>query len=426
MIRLRFRTQLGWLLIFSVAAAPALAKAEPVPPDLLSLPRLLEEARRVNPELQAARKRWEAAQAKIPQARGLPPPRIGVEFEEIPRGGVKVKQATLMYQLIQSLPFPGKLSARQRVAVAEGAAAAAAFKQAQWELTAAVKAAYYDLFLLDREQEIAREQALWLDQTAASAVARYAAGTGSQADVLAAQARVQEAVNRLTVLGHRRQAMAAHLNHLLNRSGHALAGRPGPVPLQPVPSSPDELLATAEAAQPELLMFKASRDRADAAWALSKRELLPDLETMVELRDPAMGPVGPWDLTLALVLPFWFWTKQHYGVKAALFDKESAGAAYQAMRNEIERRIHEHWHEATAAYATAKLSEESLIPLSRQAVASALAAFSSGLGGVSDVFEALRQLNDRRQQYYEQVVMVEQHLAMLERAVGMPLGGENP
>jgi len=404
-------------VVWQAAAAPAGAADGAA----LSLPSLLDEARRVNPELRAARKRWEAAQAKVPLAKGLPAPRIGVEWEEIPRGTVKLDQATLMYQLIQSLPFPGKLSARKRVAVAEAQMAAMMFKQAEWQLLSDAKAAYYDLYLLDRELELQQEEQLWLDQAVASAQARYASGTATQAELLAAQAEALEVSNMRQVLLNRRQAMAAHLNHLLNRASHEPVGQPEPIPLKTLPLSPDELLLLARERQPELLVFRYSAERAEAAWRLAKRELLPDLETMLELRDPAMGPIGPWDLTLALVLPFWFWTKQRYGVRAALYDKESAQAAYESMQNEIARRIHEHWHEAMAAYRSSRLAEDGLIPLGRQAVASAMAAYPGGGGSFTELSEALRILSERRRAYYRDLINLEQHVAMLEQAAGISL-----
>jgi len=353
-------------VMWQAAAIPAMAADGAA----LSLPSLLEEARRVNPDLRAARKRWEAAQAKVPLSTGLPAPRIGLEWEEIPKGTVKLDQAMLMYQLIQSLPFPGKLSARKRVAVAEAQMAAMMYKQAEWDLVSQAKAAYYDLYLLDRELEVQQEQLLWLEQAVGAAHARYASGTATQVELLTVQAEALEASTMRSVLLNRRQAMVAHLNHLLNRASHEPFGEPGPIPLAPLPLSPDELLLVAQERQPELLAFRYSAERAEAGWRLAKRELWPDLETMIELRDPAMGPIGPWDLTLALVLPFWFWTKQRYGVRAALYDKESAQAAYRAMQSEIAKRIHEHWHEAQAAYETATLCRERLIELSQQAVAS--------------------------------------------------------
>lgn len=382
---------------------------------------LLAEAREHNPELQAARQRWEAARQRVPQAKGLPAPRIGIEFEEIPKGTVKVNQATLMYSLIQSLPFPGKRSLRHQVAIKDAGVAAMDFKQSEWSVLSDLKTAYYDLFLLDRDLEIQQEQHAWLEQAAAASEARYATGDSVQADVLRLQGKALEAANQLQVLQHRRAALATHLNHLLNRPPEQAVGAPEPVALIPLPESAQELLLYAQDHQPELLAFKYAAERAAAAWRLSKRELLPDLETMIELRDPAMGPLGPWDLTLAAVLPFWFWTKQKYGVKVALADKASAEAAYEAMRSAIAQRVHEHWHQAQAAYITAKLCQDRLIELARQAVTSTSAAYQSGSGSFLDVIEALNQLGEQQRTYYQHVVMMEQHVVMVEQAAGKSL-----
>lgn len=410
------------LTLWQASSAPALAAAQG---PSLSLPDLLEEARRGNPSLLEARKRWEAAQARVPLAKALPAPRIGIEFEDIPRGGVKLDTASIMYQLIQAIPFPGKLSMRHKVAVKEAQVAAMTFKRAEWDLMTQVKAAYYDLYLLDRELDIQQEQVLWLEQAVNAAQAQYATGAGSQPELLRLQGELLSASNALRTLQHRRDALAAHLNHLLNRPAHEPMGHPGAIPLTPLAFTPDELVLVAQEQQPELLAVKYASERADASLRLAKRELLPDLETMFELRDPAMGPIGPWDLTLALAIPVWFWTKWRYGLKAALYDKESMQAAYAAMRNDVTRRVHEHWHEALAAYATAKLCQDGLIELSRQAVTSASAGYQSGRGSAADLLDALRGLSEQRRTYYQHLVMLEQHVVMLEQAAGMPLRSEH-
>ncbi len=411
------RVLLALPLILHAAVPAQAAEAQAA----LSLPALIQEAQRVNPNIRASRIRWESAKAKIPLATALPAPKVGVKFEEIPKGSVKFNQATIMYQLIQSIPFPWKLSLRKQVALKDAQVAAMAFKQTEWEVLSDLKRAYYDLFLLEREREIQQEQVLWLQQAVHTASAGYATRTVAQADVLEAQATLLEAANQASVLEHRRQAMGAHLNHLLNRPVHEAIGSPEPMPLERVPFTPDELLLMARASQPELLAFQYTAERAQAAVKLSKRELLPDLETMVELRDPAMGPIGPWDLSLAIAIPFWFWTKWQYGVKVAIRDQESAQAAYQAMENEIARRVHEHWHEAQAAYTTAALSRDGLLPLEKQVTASALAAYQSGRGSLREVLEALQRQAEQRRRYAEQLVSLEQHVVLLEQAVGVPL-----
>lgn len=411
------RVGLAVLWALQAAAAP-LAASETDP---LSLPKLLEEARRANPDLLAARKRWEAAQARVPMAKGLPPPRLSVEIEEIPRGTVRIDQATIMYQLLQAFPWPGKLSARQQVALKDAQIAAMAFKQAEWEIESQLKETYYELFLLERAVELQQSQALWFEQAVVSAKGRYASGSSSQAELLMAQAKALEASTQVQVIRHHRDAMEAHLNHLLNRPVHHPVGSPAPLELLSLPYSAQELQLLAETRQPELQVFKFMAERSDAALRLAKRELLPDLETMFELRNPAMGPVGPWDLTLALVLPFWFWTKLRYGVKVALRDQESAQAAYQAMRNAIAKRIHEHWHEAAASHAAARVGRDGLIPLAEQALEISLASYRAGRGSFPEVEGAIESLRQQRLAYYESLVQLEQHVVMLEQASGVAL-----
>jgi outer membrane protein TolC len=411
------RMMLACVLLFQAAAPVQPVEAQAT----LSLPALLAEAQRVNPSIRASRLRWESAQAKVPLATALPAPKIGVEFEEIPKGSVKFNQATLMYQLIQSIPFPGKLSLRKQVALKEAQVAAMAFKQTEWEVLTDLKRAYYDVVLLDREAEVQREQVVWLRQAVQTANAGYTTGASAHADLLEAQSALLEATNQVSVLEQRRQAMVAHLNHLVNRSLHTEIGSLEMPALAPVPLTLEELLLMAQAHQPELLAFRYTAERAAASVKLSKRELLPDVETMAELRDPAMGPIGPWDLSLAVALPFWFWTKWQYGVKVAIRDRDSAQAASEAMEQEIARRIHEHWHEAHAAYTTAALSRDGLLPLSQQVVTSALAAYQSGRGSLRELLAALQRQAEQRRIAAQRLVDLEQHVVMLEQAAGISL-----
>ena len=240
----------AWLCLASMGhlvAAPAACASDGLS---VSLPQLLIEARKSNPDLLAAHKRWEASLARVPQARGLPAPKVGVEWEEIPRGTFKVNQATLMYQLIQSLPFPGKLSMREKVAVKEAQMAGAVFKKAEWDVMTDLKKAYYELLLVDRQKEYEEQLLLWLRQAQASAQARYASGAASQTELLRMESEVLESSNRIAVLQQRRQAMEAHINHLLNRPAETPIGNPSLLDLIPVPSDPDELIIRAREHQP--------------------------------------------------------------------------------------------------------------------------------------------------------------------------------
>jgi outer membrane protein TolC len=74
----------------------------------LDLGSLVHEARENNPEIQAARQRWEAAKAIIPQVQTLPDPMVTVGYEN----GL---EREWMYGVSQEFPFPGKLRLRGEV-----------------------------------------------------------------------------------------------------------------------------------------------------------------------------------------------------------------------------------------------------------------------------------------------------------------------
>jgi outer membrane protein TolC len=68
---------------------------------ILDLNSLVQEAVESNPEIKAARQRWEAVRAVIPQVQTLPDPRMNFSYQD-------VVEREGMYGFSQGLPFTGK------------------------------------------------------------------------------------------------------------------------------------------------------------------------------------------------------------------------------------------------------------------------------------------------------------------------------
>ena len=79
----------------------------------LSLPALIQEVEATNPEIKAARQRWEASKALVPQVQTLPDPKLQVGYQRMPM--VDPLQGA-MYGIGQDIPFPGKLKLKGEVA----------------------------------------------------------------------------------------------------------------------------------------------------------------------------------------------------------------------------------------------------------------------------------------------------------------------
>src|SRR3989338_1431463 len=97
----------------------------------LSLNLLIDEARLKNPDILAAKKRWEASLARVPQAKSLDNPNVGVTFEKIPRGTLKLDKTMSedrMLSFAQFFPFFGKLPLKGKIAMVESQMFAAEYK----------------------------------------------------------------------------------------------------------------------------------------------------------------------------------------------------------------------------------------------------------------------------------------------------------
>jgi outer membrane protein TolC len=112
-------------LIFRIACAvilansvlPAAAESTGTESEIVSLDQLIAEMLHNNPELQAARKRWEALQKRPGQEAALPDPevRLGWASAGAPLPGFGLGSeptANLGIEISQTIPFPGKRGLR--------------------------------------------------------------------------------------------------------------------------------------------------------------------------------------------------------------------------------------------------------------------------------------------------------------------------
>src|SRR3989338_10227662 len=109
----------------------------------LSLKEAVETARKNNPDLAAARAKWEAAKVKVPQVLSLADPKLGLEYEQIPSGSRNPEDGMKMYTFEQMIMFPGKIYADYLMAAKEEEMYNARYKNKILEIGSAVKSAYY-------------------------------------------------------------------------------------------------------------------------------------------------------------------------------------------------------------------------------------------------------------------------------------------
>lgn len=390
----------------------------------LDLDVLIKEAQKNNPEILAAKSRYAAAKARIPQAKSLDDPVVGLTFEKT-RGSPfqlsKTPSEDRMFSISQAIPAFGKLPLKGKIALVESQMAAAEYKDKELQVINQLKRAYYDLFLNYKEEELNIASLLFLKETAESAEAKYTVGQIGQEDLFKLNLEIAKFANDIANLKQERVSIEARLNALLSRESGALVGVPGLREDFPSTLDPDSLYRFALENQPELLIFSYAIEKNKYAKSLAKRSFLPDIMTGIVMRGITTGTIGPWDLMLAFTVPLWFWTKQRYEIKEAIANLEGAQAAYLAMKNKAIAEVKDLYAKVKISQNRINLYKDTQIPLLKASIETSRSAYLSGRTDIMMLLDNERMLVETKMNYYRASVEYYASLADLERVVGVDL-----
>lgn len=381
---------------------------------------LLAEARQKNPELRAALGRARAAESSVSPAGALDDPMLMVQLWNAP---VDFSTVPLMVQITQPLPLGGKRAARRDVARGDMAMARASAEAKARDVEAAVAKAYFDLFLAERTIAVNSEIEGTLRSLLASAASRVAAGRGEASEVLRAQAETLKLRSESEAALARRTAANARLVALLDRlAGSEIGPTVEPGLAAEIPAEP-ELRERAVKERPEMAVARAAVAQADAKLHLANAESVPDVAVSLGEMHTFRAP-GLADFLFAGVqvnLPIFSGEKNGPRIAGAETDLAAMRDDTHAIENRVTSEVADTYAELTAEKRQVELHHQ-LIPVARQAVASAMAAYAAGRTAFVMALDAERDLQMHELDLATHLAMYEQRLADLQRAVGGDLG----
>ncbi len=390
---------------------------------------LVEELLKSNPELQAARKRYEAALTRPAQESALPDPRITAGWVSngwpYPGAGLGAEATSnIGIQVAQEIPFPGKRALKGGIAHKEADSEAQAVRAAELRLVAQLKEKYYELlFTYEAVDLIHRNQEL-LQQLAKVAEARYSAGKAMQQDIIKAGIEVTILENRLIVLEQKKLSIHAEINALMNRPPDAGLGRPETVSTLPPLESFESLRARALEASPLLQGQRAVIDSRQLNVQSAQKAYYPDFDVMTGYYNQgAMKPM--WEFKVQLKIPLYFAKKQRYGLEEAGANLAEAQRTYRNEQQWLLFRLRDRYVAAEAALKLMNLYSQQVVPQSELALQSSLASYETGSVDFLTVLSNFTTIREYQISYYEQRAEYLKALSGLEELTGIP-GGSVP
>ena len=417
----RFFTGLVGLSVLSllgVAAfvrAPASAMADD---GRLSLSALVEELAAHSPEVKAAKERWEAARAVVPQVQALPDPRLQFGYQRMP---MTDPLQGAMYGFGQEIPFPGKLSLKGEVAQRDAERLEQEFHATRLRLVAALKETYFNLHFVHKSIEIVEKNKALLQQFEKTAKARYSVGQAAQQDVFRAQLEISRVLDRLAVLDQQKESLHAGINRLLNRPPADPLGTPEEVQATILTLPLPELNRRADAYSPVLQASMKSIDRGEQAVSLAKRQYLPDFDvTALGLRNDRINDNG-YQVMVGIKIPLFYETKQKQGVREAVASLSGAKEDYSAARQDLLFQVKDAFVQAQRAERLITILRDAIIPQATLALQSAQAGYGVGKVDFLTLLNSLLTLQDSQLELHGEMVTHERAIARLEALTGGPL-----
>ena len=372
--------------ITAIVATSAAAQPSQPLPSPLTLGDVIRIAGERRDEIQAARARIRAGEARPTIVSALADPMISPSLDHKP---FTMSGADYSVTIEQQIPLSGIRRNRRASALADVDRLRAEANRTTLDVGIDAANAYLMLQERRRTAALVDEQIAFARDVVNAANARYASGTAPQSDVLRAEVEVArlEALARALV-GEVRAAEA-----MLNTSLALDADNPVP-PLAPValaqPIPAWSSLKAALTSRPELAAGRADIARAEADVQVM-RDMFKPMATIRTGPAYTMAEGRGWMAMVGLSLPIWR-GKLRAGVAEAQAMRAMSEADLRAMTRMIEGQAAAAVNQLEAARERQVALTTNVLPRARMAIEPAVAGYAAGQLPLVSVIEAVQAL----------------------------------
>jgi outer membrane protein TolC len=403
--------------MFLVATAALHAEEKPLgPQDLLN--GLIQN----NPEIQAARSRFEAATKRPSQAGTLPEPTARYTNFGVGHPFSRLNASEFAYQgfgVSQAFPFPGKLALASEEAKREAEGVQQNYRAVVLDVTARLKVAYYEWLTVTKAIELTRKHSDLLSRFEEIARNRYTVGKGLQQDVLKAQLEVSTLEQQLAMLEEKRQRAEAEIAFLLAVPSVMLRA-PGEIQSSAFSISLDELIRATNDS-PRVRAEQKMVDARAVGINRSLKDFRPDFGVNLEWDHTGGNFPEHYMATVEVKIPIYYARKQRYALEESYSKLREAKQNYQAAQQQSIYQVKDQYLSIQSSERILNLYKTTLIPQAQLTVDSSASAYEVGSIDFLTLLTNLTNLISLDRQYYDELARHEEAIARLEPIVGKEL-----
>jgi len=384
---------------------------------------LVREAIANNPNVRAARGRWEALARTPIQMRTLPDPQLQIQEFTVgsakPAAGYETSDFYYTgFGVSQDIPGPGKLRLQGEIAEKEADVARRRYEAAQRDVSEKVRENYFELFYLTKTMTLLEAERSDLARIEQIAQARYRVGEGQAQDVLRAQLQATQMLNQIEHHHREMQQRQANLKAVLGRdldSANITVGEVGPTRIE---LTETQLVQAVRSHSTDVMMDRAISERSEKALELARKGYIPDFAVGYAYEKTGPGLRDYYMLTVGAKIPLYFWRKQTPAIEQAELDLAAARSEVRAHELEIGAQAEDELVAIHASDRMLNIYRQGLIPQAENSMLAALAAYRVSKADFQTVISAFVDLLNLNQEYERELADHEIAVAKLEQMVG--------
>ena len=388
---------------------------------------LLAEAERSNPQIQAARHGWRAAQQMSSQVSTLPDPQFVLQHLSVgsPRPFAGYTNSDFAYVGLgfsQDIPYPGKLRLRGEVVKKDAEVSQQQYESVRRVVLTDLKAVYFQLAYLSKRHAILEGDRELLQQVEQAADARYRSGMGNQQEIIQAQLQQTKLLREITENELEWGKGQAELKQLLNRPQSSADIETFELSETAATYSYDQLLSAAQTNNPEIAGAQKMVEKQGLQIDLAKKDFYPDfnLQYMWQRTDPTQFRAY-YMVTFGVRVPIYRKRKQQPELAQAEADQNRARSEYEMQSQHIEFELRQQYLDAEKSGELLRIYRDGLIPQARAGLQAGLAAYQSNRLDFQALLNSFLDVLKLDEEYWQTLSQHETAFSQIEGITGLSL-----
>lgn len=396
----------------------------------VTLLELVKEAEQSNPQIQAARAGWKAAQQVPTQVSTLPDPQFQIQQFSVgsPRPFAGYTNSNFAYiglGVSQDFPYPGKLRLKGDIAKKDAEVSQQQYESVRRSVLAQLKEAYFQLAYLSKTLGLLESDGQLLQQVEKAADARYRSGMGNQQDLLRAQLEQTKLLREVTMHHLEVAKLQTQLKELLNRSQASPDIEPTDLSETPLPYSYEELWTATAAQNPQIAGAEKMVERQKLQVDSAHKDFYPDfnLQYMWQRTDPTQFRAY-YMLTFGVRVPIYRSRKQRPELAQAEAELSRSRSEVEVQSQQVSAQLRSAYDTAQKTAELLKIYKEGLIPQSRAGFQAGIAAYQNNRQDFQSALSSFLDVLHLDEEYWRSLSERETALALLEELTGLSLREE--